>query len=250
MKIAKQPGFIHFVCLLGLLLSPLWAFGQQDSPDVALITRVAGYVTCGGGNTTTVQGFMKVRAGDRFSVPEGGMLQLLFLEDGRQETWTGPAVLIVEEKESRADGSPPGTAAEVKYLPSKATRRMAASSLPLPGSTLQASGVIQTMAPKKAAEGTSGDRRKKSGPPAQADPSDLKTAGKLYDDMRKAAPADDLTPEAYYLGVLADHGLYREMGRIVASLLKKNPGDPTLLGWKAWIDDRSSTGKRPGTKKK
>jgi hypothetical protein len=225
MQVVKPVGFILSIWLL----SSAWVSAKSDSPDVGLVTKISGEITCCGEGTTAVQVFMKVRSGDRFNVPEGGSLQLLYFEEGRQETWKGPLILIVGAKESRVDGSPQA-GPEVKYLPPKATRRIPDASFPPPGPSLESSGVIQTMAP------LSPGREERAGPAKQADRQELGASRKLYRDMRKAAPAEDLTPEIYYLGVLADHKQYKEMRRIVASRLKVKLNDPILLDWKAWID--------------
>lgn len=236
MKVTKLAGFVLSICFL----APVWAFAQSDSPDVGLVSKITGEVVGSGEKPTPVQSFMKVRPGDRFAVPEGGSLQILYFDGGRQETWKGPVTLVAEEKGSRADVPPQASPADVKYLPAKATKRMAVASLPPPGSSLQFSGAIQTMAPRKTSEASAASRQGTPGQAKQADPRELKAAKSLYNDMRKAAPADDLTPEVYYLGVLADHRQYKEMERLVASMLKVRPSDPTLLDWKVWIDRQSA----------
>lgn len=271
MKVAKQTGFAGLLIIVVAcwVLLPLWTLAQSSSPDVGLVTGFSGEVTCTGDKPTIVLAFMKIRLGDRFTVPEGGVLQLLYFEEGRQEVWKGPLALIVEQKESRADGLYQGAPPEVKYLPPKATRRMATTSLPLPGSSFQTSGVIQTMAPVRVAEKRlpvtakaarlpgrelpdapaaamvpEGLSEQAPTPAARLDPGELKAARNLYSDMRKTASPDDLTPEVYYLGVLADHKQYRQMKQIVNALLKKKPKDPTLLDWKAWIDRQSAKNPR------
>ena len=144
---------------------------------------------------------MKVRRGDRLMLPEAGSLTLLYFASGRQETWKGPGTLIAGDTESAAaGGEQPPSPPEVKILPVKASRQMAGAPPVLLPASLSKSGVIQTMAPtcpapEKAAAPAplSGESQRK-----------VKEAEMLYQELKKGAAADDVTPELYFFGVLAE----------------------------------------------
>lgn len=216
---------------------------QTSLPDVGLITRLSGEATFwnknDNKNPAKVQAFMKVRRGDHLKLPAAASLTLLYFASGRQETWKGPATLMAGDTESSAVGNQKTPLQpEVKILPAKATRQMMGLPLPLPCSSTGRSGFIQTMAPHcPAAE--------KAGAPALLSSEaqrKIKEAEKVYRDLKKAAAADDVTPELYFLGILAEYKQYPEMAKVVDTMLQKRPGDAALKDLKAWV--RSQTAAR------
>jgi len=219
-------------CLLALtwLFTASGAPAQTASPDVALVTQVSGPATYWNQGEkqqpSPVQAFMKVRQGDGFKLPKESSLQLLYFASGRQETWKGPVTLTAGRESGQAEGAK-GAAPqpEVKLLPPRVSRKMDCSPLPLPRSSVRYSGVIQTMGPVCA------EARK-----------ELKDAEATYRSLRQQAPAADLTPELYYLGVLAEYQQYPEMEKLLNSMLAKKPGDPALKRLKDWVAYQS--GKR------
>lgn len=68
----------------------------------------------------------------------------------------------------------------------------------------------------------------------------IKEAEKVYGDLKKAAAADDVTPELYFFSVLAEHKQFPEMAKMVDTMLQKRPGDAALKDWKAWVRSQSA----------
>jgi len=222
-----------------LMLGAVAAAAQASSADVALVTKITGAVSYGsdGGPQRGAQAFMKIRQGDQFQVPQGGVLQVVFFANGRQETWSGPAHLKIGEASGQAVGgrktSPPP---EVTVLPVKATRRLA-DAVPLSSSSLRHSGAIQTMAPRAVSPGEAppGKPGKPAKPLTAAARQDLQEVERIYQQMVKGAPADDVTPELYYLGVLAEYGQSAKMAEVVAAMVAKRPGDPAVKKLQEWV---------------
>lgn len=220
------------------------AAAQTSLPDVGLITKVSGEVTflnkTENKEPVKVQAFMKVRRGDRLMLPEAGSLTLLYFASGRQETWKGPGTLIAGDTESAAaGGQQPPSPPEVKILPVKASRQMAGAPPVLLPASLSKSGVIQTMAPtcpapEKAAAPAplSGESQRK-----------VKEAEMLYQELKKGAAADDVTPELYFFGVLAEYKQFPEMAKVVDAMLQKRPGDAALKDLKACVRSQAARGK-------
>jgi hypothetical protein len=211
------------------------AAAQASVPDVALVTKIAGKVTYGGegGALKSAQSFMKVRQGDRFQVPAGEVLQLVFFANGRQEIWSGPVDLVVGEAAGQATGAKePLPKPEVVVLPAKATKRLV-DAAPLSGASLRYTGAIQTMAPQVAAP------LAKTGKPAQPltaqAQKDLREAQKTYRQMVKSAAADDVTPELYYLSVLAEYGQTAQMAEVAAAMAAKRPQDAAVKSVQDWV---------------
>ncbi|MEW6386618.1 MAG: hypothetical protein AB1491_03780 [Thermodesulfobacteriota bacterium] len=232
-------GFMAIVAAFTLVFLLGTVPGQTAPADVGLVTKLAGEVTYGTEEAQPkpgrVQAFMKVRQGDLFKLPQGALLQVLFFASGRQETWKGPVTIKAGAGECRAAGKgKPQAEPEVKMLPAKVTKRMSGSALPVPESSLRYSGAIRTMAPAcppKAKPRASLNKQ------AQAE---LKEAEKIYQDLGKQAAPDDITPELYFLGVLADYQQCPQMEKVIDTMLRKQPGNAALKKMQGMIRSPSA----------
>ena len=234
------------VCLTATAFLTLWdtpGHVQEPTPDVGLLTQVSGEVSFWNKTAqkepSRPQSFMKVRRGDHFKLPTGAIIQLLYFDNGRQETWKGPVTFRCDDKESisTAKTSTGEVKPEVKFLSSRVSQRLMTAPLPLPSSSIRYSGTIQTMAPKCAPEPV----LKMPGPPSAETKKMIEEAQKTCRNLANQATPDDVTPELYYLGVLAEHCQYREMEAVVDAMLAKRPGDPALKDLKAWAQALSTT---------
>jgi hypothetical protein len=212
------------VCLVLLAAVP----AQASGPDVGLVTGLSGAATYWTSEDKTtpnrVQVFMKVRRGDGIKLAAGAVLQILYLAPGRQETWKGPVTLTAGDGESQVAPGLKAAPPEVKLLPTRVTRKIGGSELPLPPSSLRHSGVIPTMG------GQPDDSPKTPGPARE----DVREAQQIYAKLRRQTPAGDLTPELYYLSVLAENGKYPEMEKFMDTLQEQDPGNAALKELRAW----------------
>src|SRR5688572_4261156 len=72
----------------------VFAAGAQAAEDVGLINQLNGDVSyASGGANAKAKAYMKVREGDRFSVPSGAQLRIVYFKGGRQEAYSGPAAI-------------------------------------------------------------------------------------------------------------------------------------------------------------
>jgi hypothetical protein len=113
---------IRRVLIAGALLLGGQALGHAQGSDVGLVQQVAGdvsYVSSSG--TGKTRAFMKMREGDRFTVGAGARVQVVYFQNGRQETWRGPAGFKsgMDHSESLA-----GTVYEVAHLPLAVPQRI------------------------------------------------------------------------------------------------------------------------------
>lgn len=241
MMVKSRINLIHLFCLAGVASFLVTTVAAQTSlPDVGLITKLAGEATYWnkGDNQklAKVRGFMKVRQGDHFKLPEATSMTILYFANGRQETWKGPATLMASALKTKILGDKqPAPQPEVKILPVKASKQMGKAPLPLCPAGMSKSGVIQTMGPKR-------EPATKTAPPlSETAQREIREAEKVYRDLKQAAASDDVTPELYYLGVLAEHCQYREMEVVVDTMLAKRPGDPAIQDLKACARTLSTT---------
>src|SRR5690606_27273011 len=106
--------------LTALLL--LWAPLALAAGDVALINHLMGDVTyASGGGTVKAKPFMKVRENDRFTLANGAQLRLVYFQGGRQESYTGPAVVVAGASQSTVQSGAP---AQVSMLPSGVSQKI------------------------------------------------------------------------------------------------------------------------------
>ena len=183
---------------------------------------------------------MKVRQGDYLKLPEAASLTLLYFASGRQETWKGPATLLAGDTKSVAVGdqkTPPRPV--VKIFPGHATKQMAGTPPKLCPASKSTSGVIQTMGAR--CEPTT----KAAAPLSAKAQRQIAAAQQVYRDLQKVATTDDITPELYFLGVLAEYKQYPEMIKVANAMLQKRPGDASVRDLQAWVQRQARAGAQP-----
>lgn len=163
--------------LAALMLAALPAQAQDD---VGLVDLVTGDVAFQDGK---VKAYMKVREGDRFEVPAGAQLRLVYFAGARQERWQGPAALSAGKRESRPLAGKP---AQVTVLPASVPQRLA-------------------RIPELAQNAVFGGVRVRGAkpPPGGETEETLREARATYARLRRELPPDDLTPELFLYGALA-----------------------------------------------
>src|SRR2546423_13900177 len=91
--------------------------------DVGLVNLVAGDVSFvpQAGQPGKVKAFMKVRDGDRFELPAGAQMRVVYFDGSRQERWQGPSSF----RAAKLEGMPiNGKPAEIAKLPGSTSARM------------------------------------------------------------------------------------------------------------------------------
>lgn len=192
--------------------------------DVGLVNLVAGEVTFAplSGKPGKVQPFMRVRDGDRFTLGAGAQLRVVFFDGSRQERWQGPAGF----RAGRKQGEPlAGKPAEVAQLPAGVPGRIAR--VPELVQNAKLGGIQVRGVPPRSAQAPGGKEA-------------LREARATYEELRKALPADDLTPELYLYSALADYQLYDEMKPVVAEMLRKQPHSEEVKSLAAWVESRAA----------
>lgn len=192
-----------------------WIGNATAASDVGMITRLAGSVVCqqeAASKDIPAKSFMKIYQNDRIVLDGGAEMQLVYFASGRKETWAGPLAVKVGK-----DGSAPENAnakpSEISEIPAMAAKEFGRIS-----NQLHRSGSALV-------RGSSGAEVKPP-PPIPLSEEEQKTidfAHQVYDDMRKSAGPQDITPELYLFSFLADYDLYPDMARLIAIMKKKQP---------------------------
>lgn len=213
-----------------------WTLWAQTPPDVGLVMSVSGKAQYGNpgdaADPEPVQAFMKVRKGDRVLLSDNGRIDLLFLENGRRETWTGPARLTLAA--SGAVSEDPDATPEVTAVKAPVFMAIEGSGLPLPRGRIARGGV-------SVVRGLFDESPEATPVPqpvralGDADRAELASARAVYEDLRRRTPAGDPLPDLYYLSVLARYEQFGEMDRIIDRLRRIHGDIPALEKWDVWV---------------
>jgi hypothetical protein len=205
-----------------ILLALAGSAAYADDEDAGITQGVVGGVTVMTASGTAAQAkpFMKIRNGDVFQVPPGGEVRLMYLDSARYERWTGPATFRIGKGQSTAVTAKP---AEARVLPEHAARRIAKVPDIIAFSRLGGVGIRSLPSP--------------NGPNARQKEA-LRVAHERFEELRKSAPDDDITPELYLYSVLDDYQQYGEMEKLVADMRRRQPSNEALASLEAWVNQR------------
>jgi hypothetical protein len=195
---------------------------------VGLVNQVLGDVSyaSGGGNAGKVQAYMKMRQGDRFTVPDGAQIKLIYFQNGRMETWRGPASFT----SGRASNIPiSGSVFQVADLPMAVPQKIAKVSELIQMSKL---GGIQVRGVRNSFASLDRDEQ-----------AEVAAAWETYHKLRQQLPQDDITPEQYLLPVLQGHLLYDDARVVLDTILRKQPANREALELAVWVKERIEASK-------
>jgi hypothetical protein len=192
--------------------------------DVGLVNLVSGAVTFSspGAPPRPVQAFMKLRDGDQVAVAAGGEMRVVFFASGRQERWAGPAGF-----RAGPDASVPisGAPAEVTQLPAAVQQRIAR----VP---------VLTQYAKLGGIRVRGAARPKA--PSAEQQAAVSEARATYEQLRKEAGAEDITPELYLYSALHEFLLYEDMKAVVEEMLRRQPENEDVKALAEWVRSRAT----------
>lgn len=213
---------VKIVLQSSAVLAFCFSLGASASEDVGLINQLRGDVSYQGAGTASAKAmaFMKVRDGDRFAVPAGGVVSIVYFDSGRQEIWNGPSNFKAGVKQGDGQSGNP----RVSQLPGGA-----------PASLLQTPNVLQIAKLGRAAGVTVRSVKPKL-TPAQAE--EVAQARRTYDSWKSTTADDDITPELYLYTVLHTHRLYDDMKPVVTTMQGKQPNSPEVQDLAAWLSSQ------------
>lgn len=189
--------------------------------DVGLVNQVSGDVSySSGAQNARAQAFMKVREGDKFTVPAGGQVRVVYFQGGRQESYAGPASFTAGTQQSAVHG---GAQPQVTVLPSGVPQKISQTPELIQIAKLGRSGGV-------AVRGLV--REQRLTPQQQAE---VRSARDTYQQLRATAATDDITPEFYLYSVLQDHLLYGDMKAVVAEMARRQPGNADVAELVAYV---------------
>ena len=185
------------LCISLILLgaSPAWA------AEVALVMSAQGKVLrLAEAGPVPVEAFVKLKDGDRIGLERNSRLQVVYFENGRQETWAGPGRVDMTAREGKGSGL---AAPEVKLLPLVMARQLART-------------------PTLDSQGRGGVTRLRSVQTQDA----MTRLEDTYHDLRSRAAHDDLGPETYLLSGLFEMRELERVERVLGDLQQDRPKHP------------------------
>jgi hypothetical protein len=223
------------ICLFStlMLLTDVPASGQSLSPDVGLITQLSGDVVYWNEGyqmkPAKAKAFMKIRQGDHIKLTGGAMVRLIYFRNGLQETWKGPAALMVGEERSQTEGKKETRVQpEVIVLPAGATKGVR-NVPPL----LRRAGIIGSSG-MLVVRGDVEFSTKNSTLRAEGR-AEIEAAKEICESLQNPSMANDITLELNLLGVLAKYGQFEEMEEVVKKALEKQPDNEVLTKLQEWV---------------
>jgi hypothetical protein len=201
---------------LALVAVPAAVLAQSD---VGLINLVSGDVSYApqSGSAARVTAFMKVRQGDRFTVPGGAQVRLVYFQGGRQESFSGPASFTAGTEQSSVQS---GAQPNVAQLPSGVPQRIA-------------------RVPELMQNAKLGGIQVRGQPPSKRVPDGfVQEARSTYEALRKTLPGDDITPELYLYSALNEYQLYDDMDPVVREMQRKQPASDDVRALADWLKTR------------
>jgi hypothetical protein len=194
----------------------MFAAASALANDVGLINHLAGDVSYTSGKSTDkAKPFMKVREGDRLNVAPGAQLRVVYFQNGRQESYTGPASFTAGAQQSTQQS---GAQPQVSTLPSGVPQKISQTPELIQIAKLGRSGGVTL-------RNVPGAVPERLTPQQQAE---VRQARQTYDQLRQTAAADDITPELYLYSVLQDHLLYNDMKVVVSEMQRRQPANPDV----------------------
>ena len=218
-------GFIRQL-LVGTVLVASAAVAQAQSVDVGIVNMLSGDVAYAsdGAAGAKAQAFMKVRQGDRFTVPPGAQVRVVYFNGGRQETWKGPAAFKAGAQSGEASSGKP---TDITTLPSTVPQRIAQVPELIQIAKLGRSGGVAVRGSGRPPRLTAEQQ------------TEVKNAREIYGKLRSQSTPDDITPELYLYSVLQDFLLYDDMKPVVDEMAKRQPANAEVKELAAWVRSRT-----------
>ena len=209
--------------LVGVLtvLAAGWVPRAIAQADVALVNRVVGEATytSSSNSANPVTAFMRVREGDRFTLPRGAQVRVVYMQGGRQEAWSGPAAFRAGEKQSEAVRGTP----EVSQVPVMVAVKM--GRIPNLMQSARLGGVTVRGGPRPV-------------PLTPEEIDDLRVAREAYRQLRAGAKEDDVAPEMFLFSVLQEYGQFDELKGVARDMRRRQPAGAEVRELADWAESR------------
>lgn len=212
-------------CIVSGLAAAMLASLACAQANVALVNRVSGAATyaAGSGAPNPVTAFMRVREGDSYRLERGAQVRVVYMQGGRQETWTGPAAFRAGEKQSSALRGTP----EVSQVPVMVAAKL---------------GRLPDLMQSARLGGVTVRGRPGTMPLTAEEVDDLRVARENYRQLRaSAAQEDDITAEMFLFSVLQEYGQFEELKGVAREMRRRQLDSAEVRELAEWAESRGSS---------
>lgn len=191
-----------------LLAACSHANSAAEASNHSLVTRAEGNIQLSSGKdpAKTLLPFSKLKPGDKLQLAPQSNLQLVYLNNGRQESWRGPGQLDIGQNQSSSPQS--GFAPEVKQLP-PAVLSALSKTPSLMADIRNRTGMVFVRS------GSAVDQ--------------IREMDTTYAQLRASSSPDDITPELYLLNREYELKLYQDMRRVLDDMVLRQPDNPEVI---------------------
>lgn len=185
------------VILLSAVLPILCESSWALSMDVCMVTSVQGSVMIAIEKETSkpLVAFSKLHQGEKLTLSQNARMQVVYFENGRQETWNGKGVVEIGSQESNSALKP-----EVKILPPLLAKQLVRT----PASNVQGRAGMIVMR-------------------SISTPEKIKSIDDNYADLRKQTEPGEISPELYLLSALFEVKEFERIKSFLSALDKTYP---------------------------
>ncbi|MDD5176403.1 MAG: hypothetical protein PHQ05_08295 [Sterolibacterium sp.] len=179
--------------VLPMLCEPSWAL----SMDVAMVTSVQGTAMLANEKEVSkpLVAFSKLHQGERLALNQNAKVQVVYFENGRQETWSGKGVVEIGTQESNSALKP-----EVKVLPPLLAKQLVKT----PAANVQGRAGMIVMRSIATSE-------------------KIKSIDENYASLKKQVEPGEISPELYLLSALFEIKEFERIRSLLSDLGKTYP---------------------------
>jgi hypothetical protein len=171
--------------------------------EVAMVTSLQGKVSrIAPLGPQPMEVFTKLKHGDLLALDKGAMLQIVYFDNGREETWRGRGRLEVAHSDSTPKGLPPP---QVRTLPPVMVKQIAKT-------------------PVLESQGRAGMMRLRGVASAE----DIATVETTYQRLRVERSGRDIKPELYLLSAMFELREFDRVEAALADLQRDQAGNPDV----------------------
>jgi hypothetical protein len=192
--------WLSFAKLLATAAAIILSAAASAQVEVAMVTSLQGKVSrTSPMGPQPVQVFAKLKHGDQLALEKGSVLQVVYFDNGREETWRGAGKLEIARADSMAKGM---AAPQVRMLPAVMVKQIAKT-------------------PALDSQGRAGMMRVRGVASAE----DIASVEATYQTMRQERKGNDIKPELYFLSAMFELREFDRVESAVSRLQGEQPGN-------------------------
>ena len=171
--------------------------------EVAMVTSLQGKVSrVAPLGPQPIEAFTKLKHGDLLSLAKGAMLQVVYFENGREETWRGAGKLEIAGNDSTPKGLAPP---QLRTLPAVLVKQIAKT-------------------PVLESQGRAGMMRVRGVASAE----DIASVENTYQKLRLERVGKDIKPELYFLSAMFELREFDRVDTALTDLQRDQPANPDV----------------------